>query len=192
MPIFLSIVLLLGSCTLLGSNDPDDPEDVTSYFRATLDQEEVWSGGPDAVFSQQGPYVWLVIGADSMYDVGYYRESLSLAGPFEGPGEYILVPAKYDTGEGGIRTAGASFYKSNGDALVASYHATEDASANNLTITSYDSTTGILTGSFHATVVVNEDDRISEPGEPPRQRADTLQFEEGTFRVKLRDLRKKY
>ncbi|MGI9176036.1 MAG: hypothetical protein ACR2GR_12035 [Rhodothermales bacterium] len=183
------MVLLLGSCGLFGADDDGDGEEVESYFRATLNGEEAWSGKPDAAFSQQGPYLWLAIGADSVYD-DFYRESLTLATPFEGPGEYTLVPVEYDTGAGGIRTAGATFYESDDDVQVARYRATADSSANHLTITSYDSTAGILEGRFRTTVVVAEDDRISEPGEPPRRRADTLRFEEGTFRVKVRDLRK--
>lgn len=160
IPILFSVVLLLGSCGLLSTDDNGDAEDVTTYFRATLNQEETWSGQPRASLSQQGPYLWFSVGADSVYD-DFHRESLSLRGPFEGPGEYALVPVTYETGEGGTRTAGASFHESDWDARLAGYGATDDASANHLTITSYDSTTGILTGSFHATVVVNEDDRIS-------------------------------
>ena len=186
-PLLLTAVLLLGSCGLFGADD--DGEEVESYFRATLNGGEAWSGEPDAAFSEQGPYLWLAIGTDSVY-ADFYRESLTLAMPYEGPGEYPLVPAEYDTGEGGIRTAGASFYESDDDVQVARYYATADSSANHLTITRYDSTRAIMEGRFRTTVVVTEDDRVSEYGEPPRRRADTLRFEDGTFRIKVRDLRK--
>ena len=186
-PLLLTAVLLLGSCGLFGADD-DTEEEVEGYFRATLN-DEAWRGQPDAAFSQQGPYLWLAIGADSVYD-DFYRESLTLATPFEGPGEYTLAPVEYNTGEGGVRTADASFYESDDDVQVAGYHSTADSSANHLTITRYDSTRAIMEGRFRATVVVTEDDRVSEFGEPPRRRADTLRFEDGTFRVKLRDLRK--
>ena len=140
-------MLLLGSCGLFGADD--EAEEVESYFRATLNGEEAWRGEPDAAFSEQGPYLWLAIGADSVY-ADFYRESLSLATPFEGPGEYTLVRVEYDTGEGGIRTADASFYEGDDDVQVAGYHATADSSANHLTITRYDSTAGIMEGRFRA------------------------------------------
>jgi len=37
-------------------------------------------------------------------------------------------------------TLGVSYYEADGDVLISSYHATDDTSANQLTITSYDST----------------------------------------------------
>ena len=188
-PLLLTAVLLLGSCGLFGADDEGEEVEVESYFRATLNDEETWNKRADGGFSQQGPYLWLSLFADSIYD-DFHRERLSLSTPFEGPGEYTLVPVEYDTGEGGIRTAGAYFHESDDDAQVAHYRATADSSANHLTITSYDSARAIMEGRFRATVVVTEDDRVSEFGEPPRRRADTLRFEDGTFRVKLRDLRK--
>ncbi len=188
MPALLSAVLLLGGCALMGNDDNDESEDVRSYFRATLNGEETWSGVPDAGLSQQGQYAWMAIYADSVYH-DYHRERLSFAIAFEGMGEYALIPRTYKTYEGGIRISGASFHESDWDARLAGYRATEDTSANHLTIASYDSTTGILTGSFRATVVVDEDDRVDEPGEPPRRRPDTLRFTDGTFRVKVRDIR---
>ena len=188
-PLLLTAVLLFGSCGLFGADDDGDTEEVESYFRATLNQEETWSKRADGGFSQQTPYLWLSLFADSIYD-DFHQEQLSLAMPFEGLGEYTLVPVEYYTSEGDILFAGAHFYESDDDVELAIYRATNDSSANHLTITSYDSTRGIVEGRFRATVVVTEDDRISEPGEPPRRRADTLRFEDGTFRVKLRDLRK--
>ena len=188
LPVLLSAALLLGACTLAGNDDGGESEDVEAYFRATLNGEEAWSGVPDAGLSQHGEYVLLSIFSDSVYH-DYHRERLSLEVLFEGPGEYSLVPRTYEPYEGGILFSGAFFHESDWDALLAGYRATEDAPVNHLTITSYDSTTGILTGSFRATVVVNEDDRVDEPGEPPRRRPDTLRFTDGTFRVKVRDIR---
>ena len=188
MPALLSAVLLLGGCALMGNDDNDESEDVGSYFRATLNGEEAWSGVPDAGLSQHGEYVLLSVFSDSVYH-DYHRERLSLEVLFEGPGEYSLVPRTYELYEGGILFSGAFFHESDWDALLAGYHATENAAANHLTIASYDSATGILTGSFRATVVVDEDDRVDEPGEPPRRRPDTLRFTDGTFRVRVRDIR---
>ena len=182
----LAGALLLGACALAGNDD--ESEGVKTYFRVTLNQEETWNGPGAAGLSQQGEYVWLSIFTDSVYN-DFHRETLSLAIPFEGVGEYSLVPATYEPYEGGILFSGAFFHESDWDALLAGYSATEDTSVNHLTITSYDSMTGILTGRFRATVVVNEDDRVDEPGEPPRRRPDTLRFTDGTFRVKVRDIR---
>ena len=188
-PFLLTAVLLFGSCGLFGADDEGDTEEVESYFRATLNDEETWSQGGAGGFSQQGPYLWLSLFADSIYD-DFYRERLSLAVPYEGPGEYTLVPVEYEPYEGGVLFAGAYFNESDDDAQVAHYRATADSSANHLTITRYDSTRAIMEGRFRATVVVTEDDRVSEYGEPPRRRADTLRFEDGEFRIKLTDLRK--
>ena len=188
-PLFLTAVLLFGSCGLFGADDEGGAEEVESYFRATLNEEETWSQGADGGFSQQTPYLWLSLFADSISD-DFYWERLSLAVPFEGPGEYTLVPVEYYTSEGDVLFAGAYFNESDDDVQVAHYRATADSSANHLTITRYDSTRAIMEGRFRATVVVTEDDRVSEYGEPPRRRADTLRFEEGEFRIKLRDLRK--
>ena len=80
---------------------------------------------------------------------------------------------------------GSAYYENDGDVLIASYHPTEDALANRLTITSYDSTTGALEGTFRTTVVVDSAERVSEPGEPARRRPDTLRFTDGEFRVKV-------
>lgn len=46
-----------------------------------------------------------------------------------------------------------------------------------------------MEGTFRTTVVVDADDRVSEPGEPPRRRPDTLRFTDGRFRVVVEDRR---
>lgn len=69
--------------------------------------------------------------------------------------------------------------------FIVTYSPTDDTSANQLTITSYDSTTSVMTGTFRTTVVVDSAQRVSEPGEPPRRRPDTLRFTDGEFRVRV-------
>ena len=86
-------------------------------------------------------------------------------------------------------TGGGFFSENDYDVTISSYSATDDSSVNRLTITKYDSTTGVLEGTFRTTVVVDSAERVSEPGEPPRRRPDTLRFTDGEFRVKTRDLR---
>lgn len=189
-PVLIGVVLL-GSCGVLdpGKETEEDAADST-YFRATLNGHEEWSGKSDAAFSQQGNIErWLSISADSVDKSDYPQtENLVLSVPFRNKGEYSLTPTEYEIW-GGTQTLGAHFYELDGDALLASYSATSDTSANQLTITEYDSTAMMLEGTFHATVVVDSSDRHDEPGEPPRRRPDTLRFTNGEFRVEVRDLR---
>lgn len=184
--------LLLGSCGIVESEEgAKESTSDSTYFRATLNGEEEWSGEPDAAFSQQGRIErWLSISADSVDEKNFPRtENLGFAVPFQNVGNYSLSPTEYDISEGWTRTSGANFYESDGDALLASYNATNDTSANQLTITEYDSTAMVMKGTFRTTVVVDSADREDEPGEPARRRPDTLRFTDGEFRVELRDLR---
>jgi len=87
------------------------------------------------------------------------------------------------------RILGSSYYEKDGDVIISSYHATDDTSANQFTITSYDSATGMMEGSFRTTVVVDSSERETEPGEPPRRRPDTLRFTDAEFRVRVEDRR---
>jgi hypothetical protein len=68
-------------------------------------------------------------------------ESLGFSIAYRGPGEYTLVEVVRDQER--PHTLGASYYEADGDVLISSYHATDDTSANQLTITSYDSTTEV-------------------------------------------------
>ncbi len=95
---------------------------------------------------------------------------------------------KYEEGYNTHYT-GSRFHEAESDALFASYHSTDDTSTNQLTITSFDSTTGLMEGTFRTTVVVDSADRVDESGEPPRRRPDTLRFTDGEFRVKVEDQR---
>ena len=113
-----------------------------------------------------------------------YTESLAFVAIFRGTGTYSLVEVEHEWDE-----TGASYYEIDGDALIPSYHATDDPSTSQLTITSYDATAGIMTGTFRTTVVVDSAQRVSEPVEPPRRRPDTLRFTDGTFRLKVEDRR---
>lgn len=61
-------VVLLGSCGFLNrENEAKDGRADSTYFRATLNGQEEWSGKSDAAFSQQGRIEsWLSISADSV------------------------------------------------------------------------------------------------------------------------------
>jgi hypothetical protein len=180
----LAGTLLFGSCGLVGDGDSKAKD---TYFRAALNGKK-WSGNPDAVFSEQGRFnKWLALFADSLYESGY-RERLSIHTPFRGVREYNLSEKNYTVG-GNLLTGGGFFSENDYDVTISSYSATDDSSVNRLTITKYDSTTGVLEGTFRTTVVVDSAERVSEPGEPPRRRPDTLRFTDGEFRVKTRDLR---
>jgi hypothetical protein len=100
-----------------------------------------------------------------------------------------MVEVNRELDDGRSRISGASFYVNEGDVLLSTYSPTDDTLDNQLMITSYDTTTGIMEGTFRTTVVVDSADRESEPGEPPRHRPDTLRFTNGEFRVEVEDRR---
>ena len=182
--VLLISTLLLGSCGLLSSDGSSNTETQanSTYLRATLNGEEAWSGENErAFFVENGDNRWLTIAADTVSEQQYpYTESLTFVAIFRGTGTYSLVEVEHEWDE-----TGTSYYEIDGDALISSYHATDDTSSNQLTITSYDSTASIMTGTFRTTVVVDSAQRVSEPGEPPRHRPDTLRFTDGTFRLKV-------
>jgi len=176
----LAGTLLLGSCGLTGD---DDFKANDTYFRATLNGGEMWVGDEiRATFSGgKKSNQWLTITADTVHKQHYpYTERLVVVAIFEGVRTYPLTEIEHEWDE-----TGSAYYENDGDVLIASYHPTEDALANRLTITSYDSTTGALEGTFRTTVVVDSAERVSEPGEPARRRPDTLRFTDGEFRVKV-------
>lgn len=191
LPAVLTAALLLGSCGLVESeNDKERGGIDSTYFCTEIKGGEVWRGESYASFSKQGRfYRWLTIFSDSINESNHRRYRISIYIPFNKRGNYSLEKKEYDINEGGVRTGGASFFESDWDVRVASYHATDDTSANQLTITSYDSTTGLMEGTFRTTVVVDSADRVDEPGEPPRRQPDTLRFTDGEFRVKVEDRR---
>ena len=181
----LAGTLLLGSCGLIGN---EETQADSNYFRATLNGDEVWTAGgttkTNRLFDANG-FEWLTLrvahfpGPATRYA---YRETLEFRVTFRGTGMYSLVEG---TPEGAYEETGSVYREGEGDVIFTRYHPTEDSSANQLTITSYDSTTGIMTGTFHTTLVITEDDEESEPGEPPRRQPDTLRFTDGEFRVKV-------
>lgn len=186
LPTLLTAALLLGSCGLTESNEKvEQTEADSSYIRATLNDTEEWSGKLRGYFSKGGGDCWLTISIRNAHkDQLLYTEKLVFVVVFRGVKTYPLVEIDREWDE-----TGASYYEKNGDALISSYHPTDDTSANQLTITSYDSTTSLIEGSFRTTVVVDSTDRGDEPGEPPRRRPDTLHFTDGEFRVNVEDRR---
>jgi len=173
LPAVLASTLLLGSCGLAGSGgDGEHPQADSTYLRGTLNGEEVWSGEGRAIMAESGGFDWLTIVGDTLHKQIYpHNESLQLSVAYRGPRGYSLVRMMRSREPRLI--SGTSYFESDGD----------------VTISSYDSTTGIMTGTFHTTIVVDSADRVSEPGEPPRRRPDTLRFTNGEFRAKVEDRR---
>lgn len=187
----LTGALLLGGCDLQGSEGEEESTVDSTYVQATLNGKEMWSGRPLAGFSKQGRInPWLdVVGRlyDERFDPPILLEELTLAVPFRGVGSYSLVPKEYDLGNGWTRISLGAFAELDHDATLADYTATNDTSANHLTITRFDSTAMVMEGTFRTTVVVDSADREDEPGEPPR-RPDTLRFTDGEFCVKVKEV----
>jgi len=185
----LAGTLLLGSCGLAGNDENGRKTQVDStYFRTTLNGEEAWSAGGtkgNYLFSEEG-YTWLSISggyrpeSNTKYS---YTEILELLVIFRGTGTYALVE---DRPEGTNNVVGSEFRETGGDVIYHTYSPIDDSLTNQLTITSYDSTTSLIEGTFHTTVVV---DSAPEPGEPSQRRPDTLRFTDGEFRVNVRDQR---
>ena len=174
---FLTGPLLLGSCGLVGEKDAaEEPPPDTIHFQATLNGEH-WSAEPSASISGENT---LVIEGDSSDPQSFWNEVLIFSEPFTGPKTYSLIRGNRPEGR-----YGGLYVESSGDVLIATYYPTDDSSANQLTITSYDSTTGIMTGRFHTTVVVKENDQDN----PRRRRPDRLRFTDGSFKVRVEDRR---
>jgi hypothetical protein len=182
--------LLLAGCGLLAdeSNATDDPEQPgpDTYVRATLNGAP-WSAKSIAEVTESWGYRWISLIGDTLHKSHYpYTETISFIIIYDGIKSYSLAQSEVQL-QGGTQLTGASYYEQDGDALIASYHTVGDSLKNHLTVTSYDSTSGIATGTFRTTLVVDSSDAVSEPGEMERRRADTLRFTNGEFRVDVRD-----
>ena len=178
----LLVVAILGvscGCSFI-SNDADSSAPETA-FTATLNGES-WSA-----VAQPGSInranVLTIVGRNFSSD-SYWRESLAISVLFRGTGLYSLARQ-----ERGDDLYGGSYFEADADVLLATYIPQPDSATNYVRVTSYDPNTGIMEGRFRTTVVVSPEDRLDEPGEPPRRRADTLRFTDGSFRVVVDDLR---
>ena len=174
-----TLLLVTAGCGLLDNELP--PQDPETFFTATLNGEP-WS----AIAQLSGINIEnrLGIGGTRFSQTSYWNEKMSFSLPFRGAGTYSLV---WGQREGDLY--GGLYTESDGDANLATYYPQPDSATNYVRITSYDPDTGIMEGRFRTTVVVSPEDRLDEPGEPPRRRADTLRFTDGSFRVVIEDRR---
>lgn len=188
----LTGTLLLGSCGFLDSEeDVKSVERDSTYFRATLNGGEKWSADPRGVFVDNGGEFdpMLSISGDTVHQNKFpYTEELIIFVNSKGERNYDITRTKHEI-DGNPLITGSDYCESDGDVILTHYLPTGDSSANQLTITSYDTTSGMMEGTFRTTVVVTEEDVEPEPGEPPRRRPDTLRFTNGTFRVEVDDRR---
>jgi len=174
-----TLLLVTAGCGLL-DNDPAPPDPET-FFTATLNGEP-WTAEvqPSGINSED----YFDIVGIRYSETSFWNEQLVFSLPFRGTGSYSLV-----WGERQGDLYGASFFEVDGDARLATYYPLPDSATNYVRVTSYDPDTGIMKGRFRTTVVVSPEDRLDEPGEPPRRRADTLRFTDGSFRVIIEDRR---
>ena len=177
--------VLLASCGLFGDDEEAEP---SGYFTALLNGEP-WRGEARGGINEAS---WLSIGAERHDSLSYWLEELSFVLYFRGEDAYPLAPHDHPST---TRTFGALYVEADGDALIAAYDPT-DSAANRMTITRFDSTEGVMEGTFEVTLIVDPDDRETEPlppGVPPpmeRRRPDTLRFTEGRFYVEIFDDRR--
>ena len=177
-------VVLLASCGLFGDEEEAEPEVPPSYFAALLNGEP-WRGEARGGINEENRFT---IGATLYDSLSYWNESLSFGLYFEGEGTYPLAEHPHPSST--RRTFGALHFEADGDAGLAVYRPTADSS-NTMTITRYDSTEGVVEGTFAVTLVVDPGDREPEPLPPgvpapmARRRPDTLRFTGGTFYVEL-------
>ena len=174
-----TLLLVTAGCGLL-DNDPAPP-DPDVHFTATLNGEP-WTAEvqPSGINSEDR---FDIVGI-RYSETSFWNEQLVFSLPFRGTGSYSLV-----WGERQGNLYGASFFEVDGDARLATYYPLPDSATNYVRVTSYDPDTGIMKGRFRTTVVVSPEDRLDEPGEPPRRRVDTLRFTDGSFRVVIEDRR---
>ncbi len=144
----LASTLLLGSCGFAGHSDNEETQVDSTYFRATLNGEKTWTAGGtkgNYLFVEEGR-TWLSISGgykpnpNSTYS---YTEILEFLVIFRGTGTYSLVenqPAKTNN------VTGSEFRETGGDVIYTTYSSTNDSLANQLTITSYDSTSSVIEG----------------------------------------------
>ncbi len=199
----LTSLLALIGCGLFGAdgNEKEGPPAEETYFTATVNGQPWEAGGGSANFTCIGDagLVFRIGSGKRTRKLWPYHESLALSVAYEGPGTYSLVEPDDDDE---LRfVLGSSYTAWDGDVPLTGYSPTDDSSANQLKITSYDpeggstkesrrasssaviETAGIVEGTFRTTVVVVPEDVVPEPGEPPRRQPDTLRFTEGRFRV---------
>jgi hypothetical protein len=166
-------------CSFIGNESTTPSPDV--HFTATLNGEP-WTAEvqPSGINSED----YFDIVGIRYSETSFWNEQLVFSLPFRGTGSYSLV-----WGERQGDLYGASFFEVDGDARLATYYPLPDSATNYVRVTSYDPDTGIMKGRFRTTVVVSPEDRLDEPGEPPRRRVDTLRFTDGSFRVVIEDRR---
>ena len=176
--------VLLASCGLFGSEEEAEQES-SGYFTALLNGEP-WRGEARGDINEENR---LTIGAERHDSLSYWVEGLSFSAYFRGGDAYPLGRHSHPSTR---RTFGALYSEADGDALIAVYYPT-DSAANRMTLTRFDSTEGVVEGTFEVTLIVDPDDRETEPlppGVPPpmeRRRPDTLRFTEGRFYVEIFD-----
>ena len=180
--------VLLASCGLFGSEEEAEQES-SGYFTALLNGEP-WRGEARGGINEGS---WLTISAKQYDSLRYWAESIGFLLYFQGEGAYPLASHSHPST---MRTFGALYAEADDDALIAAYYPT-DSAANRMTLVRFDSTEGVVEGTFEVTLVVDPDDRETEPlppGVPPpmeRRRPDTLRFTNGTFYVEIFDDRLK-
>ncbi|MFN0174843.1 MAG: hypothetical protein ACKVU0_09375 [Saprospiraceae bacterium] len=113
---------------------------------------------------------------DSLDKYGIRRESLSFSKvPFQ-PGKNYLVNTFPQIDDGLV---GAHYFILDDDVILGNYLLLESDSTSFITLTSFDSTSRELRGTFDVTLIV---DHRPDPSYP-----DTIRFRNGQFHTKLKD-----
>lgn len=177
------LALIFFGCGILSSDDNDN-NGIDQYFRSNLNGEE-WTVFPRATVDKE--LTDLAIWGEKLYP-DYWRETLSIRLRFIGPGKYDMVWRRADDYDG--ISIGAFYSEADYDVGIARYYARTNDTTNFMEIISYDEESRIIEGTFHLTLVIEEEweekvKRWEELGinYPKRRRPDTLFFINGRFRV---------
>ncbi len=191
MGVFKQMALIFAfsflSCGIL--NVESDKIDEEWYIEAKVNGKK-WRVTANAIIVRDRDV--LIIGGNYFYN-SYYYESLDFGVPASESivGVYDLNQWEGENGE----PYGASFTEIDWDVVIVGYLPNGDPS-NRMIITSYDSSTGVIEGTFQVTFLIDPNwykdiERLKQLGITPPQRKrteDTISFTEGRFRVRLRKI----
>jgi hypothetical protein len=182
------LILVVWYCLLFtaGCDGPTPPESeppvFNGYFTALKDGE-AW--GADRIYgsidtrpdSAGVPVNRIGLRGVSLDELDLEDESISLGGPFRGEGVYEMEsPGILDQTSGG-------FSLLDGDGVLATYNLFPPDTSS-FTVTTYDSETGVMEGTFEMAL---ERTFLSGHDLPPPP--DTIRLTEGRFRVLVEDRR---
>ena len=167
----LQLVLLLAAC----SKEPAPEPPAGPWWGETraLENNQIWQGKPYAVVSKDYP-TRVLIAMDSVSNGYYVTKGLNFYRIPLRVGTYPVLDNPPQIRDSVER---AKYYYLDYDVLYGVYKVLESDTTNAITISSYDSVSREIKGSFNVTFVP---EHLPYPGAP-----DTIRFRNGQFHTKI-------